>query len=229
MTFFWANIEYLPPPQYLYDNINRVLAIRSETNQTNEAFSRIIIDQILISAVYEETSLQTSREGESSQPDIPAVLELQHETRFQREVIYNGKTRLLSGYADCTVWYDSPDKSNFATSLVVVEAKKRDHTDTCLGQLTVYMGVVHASRKDQKKSNSAVYGVASDGLKFRFCQIDSDGNWGTGHYFGRRPDILDFQIFNRDSCVIISLHHQEPRSEREGPCLVWKSKAYPPL
>ena len=50
-------------------------------------------------------------------------------------------------------------------------------TDTCLGQLTAYMGVVHANRKDERKENSVIYGAASDGLSFRFCRIDNEGNW----------------------------------------------------
>lgn len=39
------------------------------------------------------------------------------------------------------------------------------------------MGVVHASRKDEQKENSVIYGAASDGLTFRFCRIDNEGNW----------------------------------------------------
>ena len=39
------------------------------------------------------------------------------------------------------------------------------------------MGVVHACRKDEQKQNSVIYGAASDGLSFRFCRIDNEGNW----------------------------------------------------
>ena len=137
-----------------------------------------MIDQILISAVYEENHTQTAQQRASlQQSEDPAVLELQHETQFQRQVIYKGEPRLLSGYADYTVWYESQKKSNFATNLIIIEAKKINSTDTCLGQLTAYMGVVHAYRKDEQKQNSVIYGAASDGLSFRFCRIDNEGNW----------------------------------------------------
>ena len=153
------------------------MAITSETHQTNEAFARTIIDQILISAVYEENHTQTTQQRASSQPENPTVLELQHETQIQRQVTYEGKTRLLSGSADCTVWYESLKKSSLATNLIIIEAKKANSTDTCLGQLTAYMGVVHACRKDEQRQNSIIYGAASDGLSFRFCRINNEGNW----------------------------------------------------
>ena len=136
-----------------------------------------MIDQILISAVYEEKHTQTTQQRASSQPEDPAVLEQQHETHFQRQVLYGGETRLLSGYADYTVWYDSQRRSNLSTNLIVIEAKKINSTDTCLGQLTAYMGIAHACRKDEQEQNSVIYGAASDGLSFRFCRIDNEGNW----------------------------------------------------
>ena len=61
-------------------------------------------------------------------------------------------------------------------------------TDTCLGQLTAYMGIVHTNRKDEGKENCTVYGATSDWFTFRFCRIDNNGNlsqsrllnWGMG-------------------------------------------------
>ena len=153
------------------------MAVTSETHETNEAFSRTVIDQILISALYEENHGQTTQHRASSQPEDPAVLELQHGTQFQRQVAYRGESRLLSGYADYTVWYESQKISNLATNLIIIEAKKKNSTDTCLGQLTAYMGVVYANRKDEQKQNSIIYGAASDGLSFRFCRIDNKANW----------------------------------------------------
>ena len=88
-----------------------------------------------------------------------------------------GETRLLSGYADYTVWHKSQRRSNLSTNLIVVEAKKINSTDTCLGQLTAYMGIAHACRKDEQKQNSVIYGAASEGLSFRFCRIDNEGGW----------------------------------------------------
>ncbi len=49
-----AGINELPVPDYLSDNIDRILTVTFEDYLTNEAFFWIIIDQILISAVYEK-------------------------------------------------------------------------------------------------------------------------------------------------------------------------------
>lgn len=121
--------------------------------------------------------MQNTQPQSSSRTDDPAILELQHETQLQRQITFQGEKRLLSGFADYTVWYDSEKKTNFATNLIIIEAKKVGSTDTCLGQLTAYMGLVHAYRKDERKQNSVVYGAASDGLTFRFCRIDNNSNW----------------------------------------------------
>ncbi|KAL8937648.1 MAG: hypothetical protein Q9216_004323 [Gyalolechia sp. 2 TL-2023] len=150
----WAGIDEIPVPQYLSDSIDRILAVTSETHHTNEAFSRTIIDQILISALYEENNTQTTQHHRaSSPPEDPAVLELQHETQLQRQ------------------------KSHLATNLIIIEANQVNSTGTCLGQLTAYMGLVYANGKDEQQPNSVIYGVASDDLSFRFCRIDNDGNW----------------------------------------------------
>ena len=150
------------------------MAVTSDNQHSNEAFSRTI----LISAIYDENHIQNTQQQSSSQTkNDPAILELQHETQLQRQVIFRGDQWLLSGFADYTVWYDSDKNTNFATNLIIIEAKKTGFTDTCLGQLTAYMGLVHSYRKDERKQNAVVYGAASDGLIFRFPRIDNDGNW----------------------------------------------------
>ncbi|KAL9046812.1 MAG: hypothetical protein Q9214_000454 [Letrouitia sp. 1 TL-2023] len=78
---------------------------------------------------------------------------------------------------DYSVWYDPKRKSTLDTNLIIVEAKKAGSASACLGQLTAYMGAVHAFKKDEQKENSIVYGVASDGLEFRFCRINNQSNW----------------------------------------------------
>lgn len=65
----WAGINELPVPLYRSDNVDRILAVTSETHQNNEAFSRIIIDQILISALYEENTKQISQQRDLSQSE----------------------------------------------------------------------------------------------------------------------------------------------------------------
>lgn len=171
------NIHELPVPQYLLDNIDRILAVTSDNQPYNEAFSRTIIDQIIISTLYDENLTQDTQKQSSLHTSDPTILELQYEAQLQRQVTFRGEQRLLSGFADYTIWYDSENDTKFATNLIMIEAKKVGATESCLGQLTAYMGIVHACRKEEVKQNCNVYGASSDGLKFRFCSIDNNGNW----------------------------------------------------
>ena len=104
-------------------------------------------------------------------------MELVRKTFLQRPVAFNGEPRLLSGHADYMVWYETQRKQILYTNLIIIEAKKRDHTDTCLGQLTAYMGIKHATRKESRKENSTIHGLASDGFSYRFCRKDNNDNW----------------------------------------------------
>jgi hypothetical protein len=198
----WSDAQALPVPQYLEDAIARICAItHSGARRANEAFCRTIIDQILICSIFEEgnkssrqakqaqnttvsqpshahpTTSHLSKELPPSIEEDPAMLELQHETLISRPVIHNGETKLLSGFADYSVWYDSAKKNTLATNLLIIEAKRRFVTDFALPQLASYMGAVHARRKEEQKQDSVIYGAASDGFTFRFCRIDGDGVW----------------------------------------------------
>lgn len=161
------------------------MAVTSDNQLYNEAFSRIIIDQIIISALYDENLTQDTRKQSSSYTNDTTISELQYKAQLQRQVTFRGEQRLLSGFADYMIGNDSEKNTKFATNLIIIEAKKVGSTDTCLGRLTAYMGIVHACRKDGGKQNCSVYGATSDGFTFRFCRIDNNGQsrlleWGMG-------------------------------------------------
>ena len=101
-------VHELVVPQYLFDNIDRILAVRSRAHETNEAFARTILDQIVLSAVYEHNChVQAAQqeqqrqqralsqpekdewegrggrgEGRGGKGDDAVVLELQPKTNF---------------------------------------------------------------------------------------------------------------------------------------------------
>jgi hypothetical protein len=110
-------------------------------------------------------------------------------------VTYKGETKLLSGFADYSVWYASARKETLATNLLIIEAKRRYGTDNALPQLASYMGIVHATRKEESKENCVVYGASSDGIAFRFCRINNDGVFAYS-------DLLDWR---RHKCQIYSI------------------------
>lgn len=190
----WDGVEEISAPKYLTDSIERIMKITSASNQSNEAFSRTIIDQIITAAVYEENFSQPQQMAPNLKGQ--AILGLQHETSMQKEILFEGEKKLLSGVADYTVSYDSENASRFPTNLIIVEAKRTGSTDTFLGQLTAYMGIVHSCRKDEKKENCVVYGAASDGLSFRFCRIDNNSGW-------TRSKLLEWDDGDRDQIYTI--------------------------
>jgi hypothetical protein len=113
--------------------------------------------------------------SDTSTQEDPAKLELLHEMPLSRLVTHQGETKLLTGFADYSVWYDSAKKKTLATNLLILEAKRRYQTDAALPQLAAYMGIVYTTRKEESKQNCVVYGASSDGRAFRFCRIDNDG------------------------------------------------------
>lgn len=54
------------------------------------------------------------------------------------------------------------------------------------------MGIVHTTRKEESKENSVVYGIASDGVIFRFCRIDNSGIFTKSFLmeWKERPDMI---------------------------------------
>lgn len=191
-------------PQYLKDNITRIFTVTNSSESHSEAFSRSVLDQILISSLYEESgkgsaSIRHADHGHPYDPatgiqEDPAKLELLHEMPLSSLVMHEGESKLLLGSADYSIWYDSARKNTMATNLLIIEAKREGDTDHALSQLIAYMGIVHSTRKKESKQNSVVYGIASDGGVFRFCRIDNDGVFTKSFLmeWAERPD----QIFS---------------------------------
>lgn len=181
----WRDIQLSEPPQYLLQNIDRILSTTSHNRQNTEAFSRMIIDQILTSVIYDENK-QVREIGSSISPEDPTVFWLRYNNVFEESIVYEGEKRLLSGSPDFTVCYwpkrsNEPGlNSNYQTNLIIVKAKEAGYVDICKGQLAAYMGMVQSChRKSSGREDNSVHGVASDGLSFRFCRIDEDDRWST--------------------------------------------------
>ena len=188
----FTDIQTLTIPQYLKDNNAIIYSVKgSRSRSNNEAFSRTVLDQILIYSLYEESQKSQQRPeqiqcpsnpshayastSETSIQEDPAKLELLHEMPLSKLVTHEGETQLLSGFADYSIWYDSAKEKPLATNLLIIEAKRWGTTDLAMPQLAAYMGIVHTTRKEESKQNSVVYGAASNGGIFRFCRIDNNG------------------------------------------------------
>ncbi|KFZ11073.1 hypothetical protein V502_07760 [Pseudogymnoascus sp. VKM F-4520 (FW-2644)] len=165
-------------PEYFIDMITRIKHITSNSSMYNEAYSRMVLDQILITSIHEK-SLASQRGPDEPpsmqhthppqlQPSVeePARLELLHETPLSRKVMYKGEEMILTGSADYILYYE----------------------------LLSYLGIVSASRREQGKENPVVYGIASDGVVFRFCCVNDDGAFSLG-----AP--LDWSMGNHKDCI----------------------------
>ena len=178
----WGNEAVKIVPDYLSDNIGRINEVVADLHRSNEAFARILIDQILLAAIYEqrhdplETRITSDAQG-------PAILTLTHELLMTYVVTHNDTKMMLNGTADYTILYDTNSTSKLATNLILVEAKKAGMVESCLGQLTAYMGIVHRTRQNEEKRNSVVYGAASDGNSFRFLRIDNESKWTQSQFY----------------------------------------------
>ena len=135
---------------------------RSSTK--NEAIARVVIDQILISAISEENdavleslkAMQSNdrqpKDGPSpvaplqagqNQPE-PAQMSLEFETALSAPVMHGGEEKILGGFADYTLFYKRralhTEATTLSANLVVVEAKRNNVTDSATAQLLSYMG-----------------------------------------------------------------------------------------
>lgn len=122
-------------------------------SEQNEAFARCHINATLISCIAAErrfaektgkdTSIISSRSPpmiELERPVTPGEtkpLQLQLETPLKYLVEYEGEARMLTGFADYSLWYD---KKDMGTNLVVVEAKRFGNTTSAKSQCLAYMG-----------------------------------------------------------------------------------------
>ncbi|KAI9807034.1 MAG: hypothetical protein M1825_005751 [Sarcosagium campestre] len=111
-----------------------------------------------------------------------AQISLYMETRLSGPVVYKDRPRILSGIADYTLGYAGAGEKH-AANLIIVESKRRWELDSAFGQLLVYMAIVHSARKDENKDHTIVWGVATDGTRYNFWRVSSDGSVGMSTTF----------------------------------------------
>ena len=63
----------------------------------------------------------------------------------------------------------------FHSLLLCVEAKVKGDVESAYGQLVVYLASLRESRINRGRSDSSVYGIATDGLNYVFVTITNDG------------------------------------------------------
>jgi len=107
--------------------------VTNSFESSNEAFSRTVLHQILICSLYEEgkesikhlEQVHDPKEIPHGHPHTPATriqeslanLELMHEMPLSKLVMPEGESKLLLGFADYSIWYESATNKTMATNL----------------------------------------------------------------------------------------------------------------
>lgn len=79
---------------------------------------------------------------------------------------------------------------------VIVVPKPHFTTDQAIPQLVVYLACIHRSRIQRGRTDTSIYGVASDGVTFRFVTISHEGVLRTSAVFDiLKGDLTLNQVF----------------------------------
>lgn len=133
---------------------------------------RVSIEIIITGCLYE-----FQRDSDLAHKQLPR-LKAFGEVTLRDLVTDEDKRRsfLLSGRPDLSVGYE-PERGGpnpIDIFLTIVEAKKQGMFDSAFTQLLVYMGIIHKERKTQRKQNTTVYGICTDGIRYIFTKVDNE-------------------------------------------------------
>ncbi|KAL4782579.1 hypothetical protein BJX76DRAFT_358841 [Aspergillus varians] len=106
-----------------------------------------------------------------------------------------GKMTEIQGCMDFALWYGS--RENVETNMVVVEAKRLHNASLGVPQAIIYMAILHNARKQAGRTNSPIYGIATDSWDWNFLRLDPNGVVSTR-----------FVNWHKDPIEVISLIHK---------------------
>ncbi|KAJ9265274.1 hypothetical protein DTO195F2_1886 [Paecilomyces variotii] len=146
-------------------------------SRENEALVRTRLDAILM------TTLAAKKKGEwgqtwgASMESVASYksLHLQFETPLKCPVMHKNREIILNGRADYSLWYETVDEPE--SNMVVVEAKAHEGDRTGEWQTLTYMAIIHSARKKAGRSDTTIYGVATDSHRFIFMRLDNNSKW----------------------------------------------------
>lgn len=213
-------------PTTLKDSLSELSYVMGSSTK-NEAYVRCRIDSTLISCIAAERRLaegnsssdasQPPRMVELERPVTPGEtkpLQLQLETPLKCLVEYEGKPRMLTGFADYSIWYDEID---LGTNLVVIEAKRDGYTGSARSQCLAYMGIVHTVRRSSQRMHKVIYGICTDGTQYRFLRIDNNSIVTQSQILEWGAAIINKMIVSYIRYIIRAAIHASPRTSPVKP------------
>lgn len=165
-------IQGEPIPQHLAENLERICAVTaSNKNQKNKLFAWMVIDQLLISAVYEENKPDTVKEEENE--PYQTRFFVCHDSKLSTEVIHEDRKITLTASADHSIWTRQWGCVDEAELLIVEERCCSDlHRVNAKAQLVACLAIAR-TRLQERYGDGSVNGILSDGRYFRFCSVNA--------------------------------------------------------
>ncbi|OJJ46680.1 hypothetical protein ASPZODRAFT_166894 [Penicilliopsis zonata CBS 506.65] len=113
------------------------------------------------------------RAADSDQDCYKDFFKILYETKLTYKVRYDHQTRALHGVADMTVWWGDPRK--LGTNLAIHHVWPGDNWETRVNECLAYLAMGREVRKRAGHQNTAMYGMCTDGYRWIFLKIHSDG------------------------------------------------------
>ncbi|KAE8140934.1 hypothetical protein BDV38DRAFT_279391 [Aspergillus pseudotamarii] len=185
-------------------NLKSILAdyaVATGGSPENEALMRCRIDAILLISL----AAQKRAIARDSSSSILSV-QFQCETDMRLPWTYDYKRTIVSGTTDYSLWYETP--LEMECNLLVVEAKRKGASGYY--QALAYMAMLHHARKEVRRKDVSVYGIATDSFTWTFLYLDNSGKWsGRTYHWGSGQESLIISMIHKIIYQAASLSKQE--------------------
>ncbi|KAJ5257379.1 hypothetical protein N7524_008935 [Penicillium chrysogenum] len=201
-----ADLRPMECPRVLVHQIDKITRALGRSHPSEEN-GRWILNSLLLEA-YEIATVIC--------PHAAQPLNIQAERGWKYgPVKWHRRKYFLTGRPDYGVWYG--EEEAVSLNVVVVEAKREPGgTEQALG----YMGCIHRQRKELKKKDCTIYGIASNGYDFVFLKIDNDSKWSDRKITtrdGNYDEVLGVLVhmFTK-AAVMSSTHSNQPSRQQQS-------------
>ncbi|KAK2459874.1 hypothetical protein APHAL10511_008074 [Amanita phalloides] len=161
-----TDVKMMEPSECLRVLLNDYTSIY---DRSSEAACRIAVDLLLCDCIAQMRGRTPQPTGNEFSPDRPSTPKLSAKIKVYCEVSFSHTI-------------DTKSRSNSVVvggrvdhGVGIVFSPKSKAFSSALGQLVVYLGSLRQSRISRGKSDSSVFGVATDGLNYMFVIITHEG------------------------------------------------------
>lgn len=192
-------------------------------DDNNEATGRIAVDFMIIACklyvmASHPTHFANKRRMVAGRLETPQDFEEREQVKVYPEIdlgidVLDPKTNeniCVSGRADWGFGYSGRDGATLGTFLVAVEAKKHDLWSSAEPQLLTYLAILRQLRIKAGKTNAVSQGFYTDGYRYCFMAIKTDGNVEQSDLYNVRSSEGLKSIFNFIIAILESAIRSSP-------------------